>query len=354
MNRRSLAGAVALLLVVVALITTSSGVRDTSSSLSRGGSGWSALRRFLENRGAATRTLDRLDIEDLADAGVVVVSGTPARQSSDDEFGALQRFLTDGGRVIYGYGPTARVLSRGKTLGVRLDRSLKTGESLNPFTWRREALRTEHLEGTPDGPTIALKRQAFHVVTEPGDQVLLRSSEGAALIVLRPLGRGEMLIAPVQALSNGFLHEAGNAALLESVFRRFHRAGLDWAFDEYHHGLVRGLSPVGRRAQAALDLFLAQVVIAYAAFAFALARRFGPAWVEPRTASGAASTFLMKVAAIHDGLGHHREAERRLVERAREVFGIDVPKSGQTLTASAALLATAQRIHDLQTERRTA
>ena len=342
--------------MAVAATMLIAGMRDSdgpqaSSSLARGGGGWSAARAYLELRGIKTRTLDRLEFEDFADARVVVVSGTPRLGLASSESDALRRFLVAGGTVVFGYGPDNTGRRNAGFLGVTLEETKSHPRSLNPFTWRREAGQPLRLAAGAGQPNVALPSISFRPLQESGDEVLLKSSDGEPLVVLRAVSAGRLLILPVQTLSNGYLKEPGNAALLEGAIRTIGETGV-WAFDEYHHGVVRPISAQGEKSQAALDLFVVQVLIAYALFALALARRFGPAWPEVRPSSGATSSFLMKVAAIHDRLGHHEAVEKTLRERAKELFDIHtVPPRSPKGSSAARLVAFAQHVHREQKER---
>jgi hypothetical protein len=121
---------------------------------------------------------------------------------------------------------------------------------------------------------------------------------------------------PVEALSNGRIGEEGNADFLESL-----ASSLDtsWSFDEYHHGLSAPPSREQRQPRFAFDLFLIHLGLLYALGLWRLARSFGPVWSESPVASGSTRTFLLGLGALHDRLGHHREAAELMVRRAREL-----------------------------------
>ena len=143
---------------------------------------------------------------------------------------------------------------------------------------------------------------------------------------------GRVVVLPADALSNARLGEAGNADLLETLLRNL---GPRWAFDEVHHGLAAAPAAKGPLGRAA-DLLLAHLVLLYLLAVLALARRQGPAWREPATVAGSAATFLLGMGALHHRLGHHAEAARLLLRRARELDrGLQLPPDLDRQAASA-------------------
>jgi hypothetical protein len=269
-----------------------------------------------------------------------VVAGSASSEFSKTDVETLQTFLRGGGRLVFGYGRDART----RTLRQRLGFSFRTASrprSLNPLVWKEEAERTLRIPLALDGPAVALSQVLEYPAPEEADDVLVRNTRNEPLVTLRSVGRGEVLLLPEEVLSNGRLTEPGNAALLEGIRLRFGDEA-EWAFDEYHHGLARASSPKGLQSRRGLDLFVFQILIAYALFVLALGRRFGPEWPEPQAASGATSSFLMTVAAIHDRLGHHAAAAEALRTRAKEVLHVEV--EGREL------LEVARKIHGKQRE----
>jgi hypothetical protein len=290
--------------------------------------------------GSPVRTLDEPIAQGLGDAAVLVVAGSASSEFSKADVEALQTFLRGGGRLVFGYGRDART----RTLRQRLGFSFRTAarsRSLNPLVWKEEAERTLRLPLALDGPAVALSQVLEYPAPEEADDVLVRNTRNEPLVTLRSVGRGEVLLLPEEVFSNGRLKEPGNAALLEGIRLRFGDEA-EWAFDEYHHGLARASSPKGLQSRRGLDLFVFQILVAYALFVLALGRRFGPEWPEPQAASGATSSFLMTVAAIHDRLGHHAAAAEALRTRAKEVLHLEV--EGREL------LEVARKLHGKQRE----
>jgi hypothetical protein len=138
-------------------------------------------------------------------------------------------------------------------------------------------------------------------------------------------GRGRVVALPADALSNGRLSNPGNAALLETL-----RASLGDAvvFDEYHHGLAAPGPADETGAGRSLDLLLVQLALLYLAAAWALARRFGPAWREKPEIAGSTPAFLLGIGALHRRLRHSAPAALRLLERAQTLDpGLVIPAS---------------------------
>jgi hypothetical protein len=184
--------------------------------------------------------------------------------------------------------------------------------------------------------------------------VLFRDGEGRPAVFSYTRWAGRVVVLPASALSNARLTEEGNGDLLESLVTAF---GSEWAFDEFHHGLVSPADvATGTAATRALDVVLLQLAFVYALAVLAVSHRFGPAWSEPVVVAGSAASFLRGVGALHHRLGHHRDAARLLVERARQMHPRvaleDAPAAGDR--ADAGLLRLAQDVGRAQSaEERT-
>ncbi len=341
MSRRGWIAVIALTIGAMTLLTVGQGGPAGASSLSRSSSGWSAARWYLQEMGSPVRTLDEPIEKGLGDAGVLVVAGSASSEFSKADVEAVQSFLRGGGRLVFGYGRDARTRALRQRLGFSFRTSSSRSRSFNPLVWKEEAERTLRLPLALDGPAVALSQVLEYPAPEEADDVLVRNAGNEPLVTLRSVGPGEVLLLPEEIFSNGRLKEPGNAALLEGIRLRFGDEA-EWAFDEYHHGVARASSPKGLQSRRGLDLFVFQILIAYALFVLALGRRFGPEWPEPQAASGATSSFLMTVAAIHDRLGHHAAAAEALRTRAKEVLHVEVEGRG--------LLEVAREIHRKQRE----
>jgi hypothetical protein len=146
--------------------------------------------------------------------------------------------------------------------------------------------------------------------------VLLADEAGRPYAFVFRRGRGRVAVVPADLLANARLSEPGNADVLE-VLRQ--ELGDEWTFDERHHGLRAAEGGPVSPGPRMLGLYVAQVAFVYGLCALAVARRLGPAWREPPSSSGSSAAFLVGLGALHDRLGHHAEAGRLLVARAREL-----------------------------------
>jgi hypothetical protein len=367
-GRQRLALAAAFV-VAAALAVGLAGSRGSSrgSAVSRGPGGWLAARRYLQARGARVTLITeplgrwvereqerRLEgarpgrpgaapiggergsqrggehgaehagnrggersAERGADrgAGVLVLAfpwqGTPTVDLDD----AIDAHLEAGGDLLFAY--SGEEAGAEHLLGLWRGRRARS-VPLAPWRWRAFVRREWDLrpaggEGRP--PVRIWAPRELPEIGPGGARVLFTSPGGQpAAAVVRHHG-GRVVLLPADALANARLGEAGNADLLESL-----RASLGnrWAFDEYHHGLVT-TEPVDARLGRAADLLAAHLVLLYLLAVLALARRQGPAWREPVPLSGSAATFLLGLGALHHRLGHHRDAARLLLRRAREL-----------------------------------
>jgi hypothetical protein len=331
-DRRWLAVTAAFLLaaaVVAALVGSSAGSRG--STISRGPGGWLAARRYLEARGArVTLIAEPLDrflqgrherLEALlpgagrkaAGAGVLVLAFPWQTLPTVDLDAALDLHLDGGGDLVLAY--SGEEAGAEQLFGLwHLRRARRV--PLAPWLWRsfmhREwQLRPVERHGRP------VRIWAPRALPElgPGAEVLFTSPGGQPAVAVFRRHGGRVVVLPADALANARLGEAGNADLLEALLRNL---GPRWAFDEFHHGLVTaggGNVALGRAA----DLLLAHLLLLYLLAALALGRRQGPAWSEPPALAGSAATFLLGLGALHDRLGHHRDAARQLLRRAQEL-----------------------------------
>ena len=363
-----------------------SGGGGRGSALSRGPEGWLAARRYLEARGAAVTLLDRppgAPGTDEAGGGVLVEvfpwrpafgpAADPAFGPGGGRAGALRRHLAAGGALVIAYtgaydaGEDAVL----EALGIGL-RAVRPEPPLAPVAWWRDAREVWRLApepataagagGEPAG-VLEPAAAAGAAVEPPGvlelpaprwaprapaeAEVLYRSPEGEPLAFAVRRGRGRLVALPAAALANASLAAAGNADLLEGLLAAL---GRRWSFDEHAHGLAAAATPSegGRGPGLAFDLVLAHLALLYLLAALALGRRFGPPWREPPAAAGSTGAFLLRLGALHDRLGHHRDAARKLVERWRELHPrLAVPPAlarGAETADAAGLVAVARAL----------
>lgn len=373
-RRRRLAAA-ALFLVAVAVTVALLGGRGVSrgSTISRGPGGWLAARRYLQARGARVTLISeplarhvqqeaeeavqrgeappglgdqdargepRSPVEPLqprrkqAGPGVLALVFPWQGQPAGDLEESIDAHLGRGGDVMLAYSGEDAGAERLLDLW-RWDRA--GAVPLVPWRWWSFTHREWQLRPAPGavgGGGRPLRVWAPRALPQvgPAATVLFTTPGGKPAVAVYRYHGGRVVVLPADALSNARLSEAGNADLLETLLRNL---GPRWAFDEYHHGLVTAPvanGPLGRAA----DLLLAHLVLLYLLAVLALARRQGPAWREPATVAGSAATFLLGMGALHHRLGHHAEAARLLLRRARELDrGLQLPSDLDRRAASA-------------------
>lgn len=323
-NRLVIGASLFLLLCIGLVLLLSRPGEARGSALSRGPNGWLAARRYLEARGTRVKLLDG-PLGGFTGKGVLVSAFPWQGGLSADAGDQLEEYLRRGGDLVLAYSGQADnpgELLAFQGLGLPLEETRKV--VLNPLRWRRFAREQWDLlpPGSPGGGggpvRIWAPRWTPRWEGEPPKrtQVLLRSPEGPPAAVVLPRYRGRIWLLPADALANARLGNPGNADLLETLRQRL---GEDWTFDEYHHGLA-GRRPVEAAEMGrTLDLILLHLALLYVVALLTLSRRFGPAWSEPPVVTGSAGSFLLGLGALHDRLGHHAEAARRLLERAREL-----------------------------------
>ena len=349
-ERRLLAaGAVVTLLMVAAaaLLLGTESPAD-ASSLSRTAAGWLAARRYLEEMGTRVALVDH-DLDEPVGTGVLVLAFPWQRAAMDDVHEAVARQLRQGGSVLIAYTDRAEpVQSRLlETLGLGWEER-RPRPPRRPRRWRAYAAEEWVLSAPAEGARavrVAARRDAPQ---PPGAAtVLLRDAQGRASAFLFPRHRGRVVVVPADVFANGRIANPGNADFLESLRQDL---GGPWLFDEYHHGLRAADGPAQTGPQRALLLYVLQVALVYALCAFAVARRFGPAWREEAVTGGSAAVFLVGLGALHDRLGHHRDASRLLLARAQELdprIRLPATEAGD----GKELLALARRVGALQNGR---
>jgi hypothetical protein len=336
----------ALVAFVVAGVVFNAGPPPADSSvLSRGSSGWMAARMYLEARGGAVRLLDR-PLEKEAPHGVLVLAFP--FQVFDNWQEGIDRHLQNGGTLVFAYsGKTMQgpeeVLGDGLGLSFQ---ELRRHPPLTPWLWRSWASEEWPLLPVPEafpraqeGSFLAPRNLPK---APPGARILFRTKGNRPAAFAFPRFRGRILVFPADALSNGRLANAGNAALLEALLS----LGARFSFDEYHHGLQAPLDPSDARPVEVMDMSLVHLGFVYLVVVLALASRFGPAWREPPAISGGVGVFLKGLGHLHHRLGHHAEAAELLVARAQELdprLELRGDRPGSPL-AGAELVALAGRV----------
>lgn len=320
MSRRRMglvAGAV--LLAGLAFLLAGSGGSARGSALSEGPGGWLAARLYLEARGVEVALLDR-PLDRFPDKGVLVVAFPWQLGMLIDGGEVLRNHLRRGGDLVVAYSGEATNVAEMIALDTVAGEPKEVREPpVAPWAWRRfveEEWELRPEKGWEQARPVRVWAPRFLPEVPKDAQVLFRGPGGEAVVfAFRSLG-GRVVVLPTDALANARLAGEGNADLLETLAARL---GGGWTFDEYHHGLVAADAVDSTVPGAVVDLLLVQLLLLYGFAAWALARRFGPAWEEPPVIAGSTAAFLRGLGALHHRLGHHRDAALLLLRRAREL-----------------------------------
>ncbi len=322
-NRLMIGAALFLLVCIGLLLLLSRPGESRGSVLSRGPGGWLAARKYLEARGTRVKLLDG-PLDGFQEGGVLVVSFPWQGGISAETGDHLEEHLRRGGDLVLAYSGESNnpgELVAMERLGLPLQEVRKV--VLNPARWRafaREEWDLQPVKNTA-GETAPVRVWAprwaprWEGRLPKQAQVLLSSPKGPAAVML-PRYRGRIWLLPADAFANARLANPGNADLLEALRQRL---GDRWTFDEYHHGLAGRRAVESAELGRTLDLILLHLAVLYVVALLTLSRRFGPAWSEPPVVAGSAGSFLLGLGALHNRLGHHAEAARRLLERTREL-----------------------------------
>jgi hypothetical protein len=355
-QRRWLAAAACAFAVaaLVGVVILSGGGGGSGSTVSRGGSGWLAARRYLEARGArVTLITEPLDAYEAAQAaaaednddgpGVLALVFPWQERPPADLRAALDSHLSRGGDLVVAYSgePDGGEESLDFLALVEPDKA-----PVNPSRWYRFVHREWDLRPLDAASWLPVRVWAPRALPAPapGAAVLYASPSGQPVVTVFRRHGGRVVLLPADALANGRLALPGNADLLEALRQNL---GRRWAFDEIHHGLVTRSSVAPELGRSA-NLLSAHLALLYLLAVATLARRQGPAWREEVALGGSPRGFLVGIGALHDRLGHHRDAARLLLRRARELDrGLQLPAELDRLAENAGaedLLAIARRV----------
>ena len=303
-----------------------------SSSLSRGGTGWLAVRLYLQRRHGAPVVLDRPPhAAERPGRGTLVVTFPWQRRRVDVDATLVLTHLAQGGDVVIAYAAETVPATGEEQLlsAIGIHPVPMPAPPLAPWRWRR--LRAEPwalrlapgvvaaMKGPRGGPPPRLSLRRPHWIPDlPSESALLLGPEDRVVAASWRHRNGRVVVLPAELLCNARLGDPAHAALLETLHGAL--AG-PWRFDEYHHGL--GAEEAGEAGSAAarhgFDRLLLQLLLIYAMAALALARRLGPAWREAPVLAGSAGGFLLRLGALHHRLGHHAEGAVLLLRRAKEL-----------------------------------
>ena len=342
MSRRGLLTAGAAIVVVGLVLLLLPTGKSGASSLSAGPRGWLAARPVRAQDGGATPLLDvPLDLVDEATGatgagGVWVLTFPWPRGAGQDQLDALQGHLRRGGTVLYAYtrSPSPFVEDRVvAALGLEA-RILRDQPPLAPWRWWSYQRSVWPLEpgdawaGDRPPPRLELPPHEQVPRAPEGAEVLYRTADGVPVVFQASYLGGRVVALPAAVFANGRLLAAGHGDLLATLRREL---GDVWAFVEYPHGLVDADFAAAEPSRLGWDLFMLHLVVFYVLGLVALGRRFGPVWREPPVTTGTTAAFLENLGALHRELGHHGEAARQLVDRARRLDSsvpeIEVPEN---------------------------
>jgi hypothetical protein len=241
-----------------------------------GPQGLRALYLYLQESGAPVSA----SREALGEAGppsgirTWVVAAPAGRPVTEDEAGALRKWVSGGGTLVY------LVSRESKGRQPHLDDWLRvsTGPMLTPGS-EGLAEHEKDLTGTtarvwvPVGAARGLERFRVSLdrglVVEQPEAVPLAGTRGAAVMWRVPVDRGEVYV-----LAGGDLAENRRLELLDNLrFWDALAARGPIAFDEYHHGVGPRPEPPSARA---LWVFVAQGLVVGLLYAVSRGTRFGP------------------------------------------------------------------------------
>jgi len=318
------------------LLAGGGGGAAASSALSVAPSGLLAARRYLEARGRETILLDR-PLQDHFDADVCVVA-FPWQRATASELSGVQRHLTLGGTLLVLFSGERSSPGEDELfswLGLS-DWDERRRPPLNPLAWYRFAKEEWTLTTTAQWSAWSAEERSLLIRAPhrlpkppPDARVWFRGPDSEPVVFSFDFTQGSVWVLPAEVLSNARVRHRGNLDFIETVAVAL---GERWAFDEYHHGLSSLPVETAGASRLAFDVLLVHLALLYVAIVFRLGQRFGPAWRDAPVVSGSTTSFLVGLGALHHRLGHHGEAARRLVERAREIHpGLSVaPPSGST------------------------
>ena len=309
-------GAALLVAVLLGLVLLGGQAGVAGSTLSLAPAGWLGAAALLESWGVAVERWDRPLAElEATEAALVVVY--PWQSLAPVDSGELQH-LRAGGELFVGY--TGQVLT---ALGLSLLDDLEiswTEEEpgrLDPVGWWQERRQPMLLQPSSEseldpGLRIACERRQWWPRPTGGAQLWFADEHGhQGVWSFEPPQGGRVTLIPAEVFSNALIGEADNSALLRTLLAGFDRV----VFDEFHHGLSADIEASGLRVGRVTDAFSVHLGLIYVLAAIGLAIPFGRAWPRRQVVSGSHKTLLVSVGRLHDRLGHHATAARKLVER---------------------------------------
>jgi hypothetical protein len=275
--------------------------------------------------------MDELDIEaarqlqpwsdDSSRAALVVLA--PVHAPVPREMQALRAWVGAGGTLIYGSGGDARVDAM---LGLQLRGLLPdTLGALATVRWTGATALPEVHPWTAGIDSIPGFRLAFRTgsraLRNGSFDVLLRTREGAATVVVFGMGEGRVIAwSDASVLGNHALRDGGAALLFARAASAVAADDGALRFDEYHHG-YREASPLRALADVLTDSGGGRALLQAAAAGLALLLLFGARFGAPvREQRERRRSPLEHVQAL---AGAYHRADARPVARRLLVAGLE-------------------------------
>ena len=300
--------------------------QDAGSTLSFGGSGWRGLAAVLESEGLEVSQLGTWP-SSLADPETEQTFDTASLMMSFPWQGAMvgdltpvRTFVSEGGTLVLGYSNAPADLPLMLALDTfGLDfQPISSSPSLLPWRWFTEQSSQEHQlslseQDEPRQPLMTARLPfVVDIPTATDPKVLASTDSGHAVAWSMRFGTGQLILLPTSSLSNAYLHNPGNAALLLNLLPDL---GPSVAFDEVHHGFATSTSPQALRTKGYLDRVVLQLLALYALALLAFGWRFGPRWPAQVPAFDSHRAFLIGLGSLHERLGHQKQAATLLIQR---------------------------------------
>jgi len=260
------------IIVALSLIPQSEQESEVPSTYSAQSPGAKAAFLFLQEQGYDAERWERPPDELPADAAnTVLVLAFPTDYPTSEEKNALQRYLSQGGRI----------LATGSSAGSYLPLAHLEFEPLPDPEWKEYAPQV--LSSLARAGKIKMSPAAYWDSTSL--QYLVHyAKEDRPIVVSYKVGRGEVIWwASSIPLTNAGISQAGNLGLLLNSLGSADQVHVFW--DEYFHGYRRTLGAY--MSEPPVKWALWQCAFIVLAMLLTYSRRNGPirAWSEPKRLS---------------------------------------------------------------------
>ncbi|HEY7060504.1 MAG TPA: DUF4350 domain-containing protein [Chloroflexota bacterium] len=306
-SRLGFVGLVAALVMVTALLVRPTTSLDPPLTVrSAEPSGARALLLWLEALGYAVEEIDA-DPYTVGPEVRTLFILAPVVPFEDDALDTLARWVEQGGRLVLVAGGSGRALLQHFGLHGRF-----AGDRLP------EAVPAQPLLLQP--PVERLRVDAWETVESDSGLAPWLVADDRVVLGSHPYGQGEVIVlTALRPLTNEALKEPASADLVLNLVGRM-PAGARVAFDEYHHGFVRG-----RGARGLWELLVAHywgwgviyaVALAYL-YLWLRGRRFGPPLAAPAGARRSVSEYVASLGALYRRAGQRGYVADRLADQLK-------------------------------------